>query len=135
MRQTNKQTKKNQPISATMAICGRKSRPKLLLFFICASLFGYFIFHRNSEVSRANRRGVLSDQIPEEDNELLRRPVYEKPALDPNALGELGKAVKLELSGEEKRKEEESLQKHQINTYISDKISLHRRLPERWNPL
>lgn len=86
-------------------------------------------------MSRANRRGVSSDQSPEQDTGFLRRPVYEKPALDPDALGELGKAVKLELTGEEKRKEEESLQKHQINIYVSDKISLHRRLPERWNPL
>lgn len=80
-----------------------------------------------------NQKGVSSN--PEEDQEFLHRPVYEKPALDPDALGELGKAVKLELTGEEKRKEEESLKKHQINIYVSDKISLHRRLPERWNPL
>lgn len=118
-----------------MAIYSRRNRPKLMLFFICASLFGYFIFHKSSGVNRANRRGVSSDQSPEEDDELLRRPVYEKPPLDPDALGELGKAVKLELAGEEKRKEEESLKKHQINVYVSDKISLHRRLPERWNPL
>ncbi|MCI4391996.1 hypothetical protein PGIGA_G00140870 [Pangasianodon gigas] len=118
-----------------MAIRGRKSRTKLLLFFICASLLGYFIFHKSSDGSHANRRGVSSNLSPEEEPELLRRPVYEKPALEPDALGELGKAVKLELTGEEKRKEEESLQKHQINIYVSDKISLHRRLPEKWNPL
>lgn len=86
-------------------------------------------------MSRANRRGVSLDLSPEQDTELLRRPVYEKPPLDPSALGELGVAVKLELTGEEKRKEEESVEKHQINTYLSDRISLHRRLPERWNPL
>lgn len=118
-----------------MARCARRSRPKLLLFLISASLLGYFLFHRGSDGTRANRREVSSEPSPEEDNELLRRPVYEKPALDADALGELGKAVKLELTGEEKRKEEESIQKHQINTYLSDKISLHRRLPERWNPL
>ncbi|XP_074543072.1 polypeptide N-acetylgalactosaminyltransferase 12 isoform X2 [Halichoeres trimaculatus] len=47
----------------------------------------------------------------------------------------MGKAVKLNLEGEEKRKEEESIKNHQINTYVSDMLSLHRRLPERWNPL
>lgn len=52
-----------------------------------------------------------------------------------SALGELGRAVKLDLSGDEQNKELESINKHQINTYVSDKISLHRRLPERWNPL
>lgn len=93
------------------------------------------MFHKSSHVSRANRRGVSSDLNPEDDHKLVRRPVYEKPALDVDALGEMGKAVRLELTGEEKRKEEESLQKHQINIYVSDKISLHRRLPERWNPL
>lgn len=69
------------------------------------------------------------------DNEHLKKPVYEKPPLDLNALGEMGRAVKLNLNLEEKRKEEESIKKHQINTYVSDKVSLHRRLPERWNPL
>ncbi|XP_032820332.1 polypeptide N-acetylgalactosaminyltransferase 15 [Petromyzon marinus] len=72
---------------------------------------------------------------PEADYELLKRPVYEKPPLDSNALGEMGKAVRLNLEGEEKRKEEESINKHQINIYVSDRISLHRQLPEKWNPL
>uniref|UniRef100_A0A8D0EUM7 Polypeptide N-acetylgalactosaminyltransferase 12 n=1 Tax=Strix occidentalis caurina TaxID=311401 RepID=A0A8D0EUM7_STROC len=66
---------------------------------------------------------------------LLRKPVYTKPALDPGALGELGRAVRLELSPAEKRLQEESVRQHQINTYLSDRISLHRRLPDRWHPL
>ncbi|TSK31452.1 Polypeptide N-acetylgalactosaminyltransferase 12 [Bagarius yarrelli] len=118
-----------------MTLGGRKSGRKLLLFLVCASLLGYVIFHKSSDVSSANRRGVSSDLIPESELEILRRPVYEKPALNPDALGELGKAVKLELSGEEKKKEVESIERHQINIYLSDRISLHRRLPERWNPL
>ncbi|KAJ8273315.1 hypothetical protein GJAV_G00100170 [Gymnothorax javanicus] len=52
-----------------------------------------------------------------------------------SAPGEMGKAVKLHLNEDEKRKEEESIEKHQINIFLSDKISLHRRLPESWNPL
>lgn len=71
----------------------------------------------------------------EVENEKLKKPVYEKPPLDLNALGEMGRAVKLNLNGEEKRKEQESLKKNQINIYVSDRVSLHRRLPERWNPL
>ncbi|XP_036422311.1 polypeptide N-acetylgalactosaminyltransferase 12 [Colossoma macropomum] len=122
-----------------MALRGRRSRSKLLLCILGASVFVYFVFHRNSpsgEVSRANRRGVSDDgSIDVEDPESLKRPVYEKPPLDLNALGEMGRAVKLDLTGEEKIKEEESIKKHQINTYVSDRISLHRRLPERWNPL
>lgn len=74
----------------------------------------------------------MEEEVEYED---LKKPVYEKPPLNLNSLGELGKAVKLNLNEEEKRKEEESINKNQINTYVSDKISLHRRLPERWNPL
>lgn len=106
-----------------------------------ASLLGYVVFHRNAssdDVSRTNRRGVSGhdhDDYDRDDQDFLKRPVYRKPPLDLNAPGEMGRAVKLDLEGEEKIKEEESIKKHQINTYVSDKISLHRRLPERWNPL
>ncbi|KAG7458200.1 hypothetical protein MATL_G00235660 [Megalops atlanticus] len=119
-----------------MALLGRRNRSKLILCVLAASLVGYFLFHKNNakEVGPANRRGISTDEDVDE-NERLKRPVYEKPPLDINALGEMGRAVKLNLHGEEKIKEEESIRKHQINTYVSEKISLHRRLPERWNPL
>lgn len=119
-----------------MAVCGRRSRPRLLLCLFGVTLVGYLIFlrHGNGDVSAANRLGD-----PEERdvvvNDHLKRPVYERPPLDLNAPGEMGRAVKLNLKGEEKTKEEESIKVHQINTYVSDKVSLHRRLPERWNPL
>lgn len=118
-----------------MALCGRRNRPKLLLFLFGASLVGYLIFLRqySGDISVTNRREAPRE--PEVDNEQLKKPVYEKPPLDLNTPGEMGKAVKLNLNGEEKRKEEESIKKNQINTYVSDKVSLHRRLPERWNPL
>lgn len=86
-----------------------------------------------SDMSATNRREAPEER--EVDDEELKRPVYEKPPLYLNALGEMGRAVKLSLSEEEKRKEEESVDKHQINIYVSDRVSLHRRLPERWNPL
>ncbi|XP_031585141.1 polypeptide N-acetylgalactosaminyltransferase 12 [Oreochromis aureus] len=116
-----------------MAAYGRRKRPKLLIL-ICGAIFlGYVMFfkRKSGEVSLTNRREVTG----EEEYELLKKPVYEKPPLDLEALGEMGRAVKLNLNEEEKRKEEESIKAHQINTYVSDKISLHRRLPERWNPL
>ncbi|XP_066530781.1 polypeptide N-acetylgalactosaminyltransferase 12 [Hoplias malabaricus] len=123
-----------------MAVRGRRSRSKLILCLLGASVLGYFVFHRKNASSpspgngnRANRRGV-SDGA-EEDLDFLKKPVYEKPPLDINALGELGTAVKLDLTEEERQKQAESINKHQINTYLSDRISLHRRLPERWNPL
>lgn len=65
----------------------------------------------------------------------LRRPVYDKPALGTETeLGELGRPARLELGEAEKRRQEESVQRHQINIYLSDRISLHRRLPERRHP-
>lgn len=92
-----------------------------------------FFRHGHSAVSAGNRREAPAER--DGDDEWLKKPVYEKPPLDLNALGELGRAVKLALNDEEKLQEEQSVKKHQINTYVSDKISLHRRLPERWNPL
>lgn len=120
-----------------MAICGRRSRSKLILYILGAFVLGYLVFHRNtqSDVGLASRREVPVEQDKNLEEDFLKKPVYEKPPLDVNALGEMGRAVKLDLTGEEKREEEESIKKHQINTYVSDKISLHRRLPERWNPL
>ncbi|XP_006635893.2 polypeptide N-acetylgalactosaminyltransferase 12 [Lepisosteus oculatus] len=119
-----------------MALFGRRSRPKLIIFILGACTAGYLIFHKNKdkEQGSASRRGVLTGGTAE-DTERLRKPVYEKPPLDINALGELGRPVKLELDGDEKKKEEESIKKHQINIYLSEKISLHRRLPVIWNPL
>lgn len=120
--------------SETMAACGRRSRTKFIFCLFAVTLLGYLIFFRHpypsGEVSPANQR-----EVSREENERLKRPVYEKPPLDLNALGEMGGAVKLNLNKEEEMKEEESVQKNQINIYVSDRISLHRRLPERWNPL
>uniref|UniRef100_A0A3B4BHY9 Polypeptide N-acetylgalactosaminyltransferase n=2 Tax=Periophthalmus magnuspinnatus TaxID=409849 RepID=A0A3B4BHY9_9GOBI len=119
----------------TMAACGRRNRPKIALFLFGASLLGYFIFSRHNSVDLSAREVPREERVKEVKNDDLKKPVYEKPPLDLNALGELGKPVKLKLTVEEKKKEEESINKHQINIYLSDKISLHRRLPERWNPL
>uniref|UniRef100_UPI00398F5708 polypeptide N-acetylgalactosaminyltransferase 12 isoform X2 n=1 Tax=Pristiophorus japonicus TaxID=55135 RepID=UPI00398F5708 len=122
----------------------RRSRPLLLLF--CAMVaVGFVILSRSGQSDdeqEAERRGLAgggyggkSESFGYSEYEQLQRPVYEKPPLDLNALGELGRAVHLNLEGDEKRKEEESVGKHQINIYVSDRISLRRRLPERWNPL
>lgn len=119
-----------------MATCGRRNRPKIVLGIFGATLVGYLIFSIHSSVDvgarESPRKEVRSGEVAEDE---LKKPVYEKPPLDLNALGELGRPVKLNLDEEERRKEEESINKHQINTYVSDKISLHRRLAEKWNPL
>ncbi|KAI4818408.1 hypothetical protein KUCAC02_011749 [Chaenocephalus aceratus] len=118
-----------------MALCGRRRRPTILFSLLSVTLVGYLVFfrHNSVDVSVTNRRESPGER--EVGNEELKKPVYERPPMDLLALGEMGRAVKLNLNGEEKRKEEESIKKHQINTYVSDKVSLHRSLPERWNPL
>ncbi|KAG8133163.1 putative Polypeptide N-acetylgalactosaminyltransferase protein [Naja naja] len=47
----------------------------------------------------------------------------------------MGRPARLELSKAEQDLQEASIQLHQINIFLSDRISLHRRLPERRNPL
>ncbi|XP_064409266.1 polypeptide N-acetylgalactosaminyltransferase 12 isoform X2 [Latimeria chalumnae] len=123
----------------TVTLLGRRRRPKNLVVAVAGVLaLGYLIFSRGSSVhEKPVEREEAAGAVVEEGDELerLKKPVYEKPPLDPSGLGELGRAVRLNLQGEEKQKEEDGIQKHQINTYLSDQISLHRRLPERWNPL
>lgn len=119
-----------------MAACGRRNRPKLLLCLLGVTFVGYLMFSGSSDVGASDRRGRETPGGRETSGGGdPRRPVYEKPPLDWNGPGEMGRAVRLSLTEEEKKEEEESLQKHQINIFISDKVSLHRRLPERWNPL
>ncbi|XP_067866125.1 polypeptide N-acetylgalactosaminyltransferase 12 [Heterodontus francisci] len=130
---------------------GRRRRFKPLLILCCGMIaVGFVILTRSgqNEIEQQTERRARgpgaalggvgvggSDSLRDTEYEKLQRPVYEKPPLDMNALGELGRAIHLNLEGEEKRREEESVGKHQINIYVSDKISLRRRLPERWNPL
>lgn len=127
---------KPQPNSApTMAVYRRWTRPKLLFLIFGATLVGYMIFFRRNfgDVSSTNRREAPWGR--DVDNEQLKKPVYEKPPLDLNAPGEMGRAVTLNLNEEEKRKEEKSINEHYINIYVSNKVPLHRRLPVIWNPL
>uniref|UniRef100_A0A4W3JHC8 Polypeptide N-acetylgalactosaminyltransferase n=1 Tax=Callorhinchus milii TaxID=7868 RepID=A0A4W3JHC8_CALMI len=66
----------------------------------------------------------------DEHNEDLSQAVYEKPRPDTNAPGELGKAVHLQLNVDEKKQEEEIIERYAINIYLSDKISLHRHIQD-----
>lgn len=123
-----------------MVPCGRSRNRRNLLLCVAGVTFAtYLLFFRHEPAppSENGRRLVHREQgqLLPAASEQLRKPVYEKPPLDPNALGELGRAVHLNLQGDEKLQEEESINKHQINIYVSDKLSLHRRLPEKWNPL
>ncbi|XP_073534605.1 polypeptide N-acetylgalactosaminyltransferase 12-like [Phyllobates terribilis] len=128
-----------QPLRRRKGLC-------LVASVACILFFGFLLLSKDAEDSDSkNSEGGKAEEqprvreVPAEHNELdyeqLKRPVYERPPLDPNALGEFGRPVRLNLKGEEKKLEEESINKHQINIYLSDKISLHRRLEERWNPM
>ena len=60
----------------------------------------------------------------------LARPLYVKPPPDGGAPGEWGQAARLNLSPDEKKQEEDSIERYAINIFVSDKISLHRHIQD-----
>ncbi|XP_049752095.1 polypeptide N-acetylgalactosaminyltransferase 12 [Elephas maximus indicus] len=105
----------------------RRGRATLLALLALLALAGL------GSVLRARRGAGAAEPRPPRLGR--REPVLLRPPLPADALGAQGEAVRLQLQGEELRLQEESVQLHQINVYLSDRISLHRRLPERRNPL
>lgn len=71
----------------------------------------------------------LSLEETESDGRLAR-PLYVKPPPDTNAPGEWGRAARLNLSPDEKKQEEESIERYAINIFVSDKISVHRHIQD-----
>ncbi|MEJ1276964.1 polypeptide N-acetylgalactosaminyltransferase 12 [Cricetulus griseus] len=111
----------------------RRSREALLALLALAGL-GAVLRARSGSGTVETRATV--PPVPPRTPRLGRlEPVLPRPPLSADALGAQGEAVRLQLQGEELRLQEESVKLHQINIYLSDRISLHRRLPERWNPL
>ncbi|KAK2502887.1 hypothetical protein MC885_021295 [Smutsia gigantea] len=108
----------------------RRGREALLVLLALLALAGL------GSVLRARRGARESEPGPPRSPRSGRRdPVLPRPPVPQDALGARGEAVQLQLQGEELRLQDESVKLHQINIYLSDRISLHRRLPERWNPL
>ncbi|KAM9675474.1 polypeptide N-acetylgalactosaminyltransferase 12 isoform 2-T2 [Dama dama] len=105
----------------------RRGREVLLALLALLALAGL------GSVLRA-RRGAGAAE-PRLQRSGRRDPVLPRPPAPEDALGAHGEAVRLQLQGEDLRLQEESVRLHQINIYLSDRISLHRRLPERWNPM
>ncbi|XP_004677540.1 PREDICTED: polypeptide N-acetylgalactosaminyltransferase 12 [Condylura cristata] len=114
----------------------RRGRGALLTLLTLLALAGLGSVLRERRGFRGAEPGAQSTPRPWSAQRSGRRdPVLARPPLENNALGAQGEAVRLQLEGEELRLQEESVRLHQINIYLSDRISLHRRLPERWNPL
>lgn len=74
----------------------------------------------------------LSDLETREED--LSQPLYLKPPADSHALGEWGRASKLQLSQGELKQQEELIERYAINIYVSDKISLHRHIEDKRMP-
>ncbi|XP_069330575.1 polypeptide N-acetylgalactosaminyltransferase 12 [Eulemur rufifrons] len=108
----------------------RRGREALLVLLALLALAGLGSVLRARRGARAAEPGPL--RTPRSGR---REPVLQRPPVPADALGARGEAVRLQLQDEELRLQEESVRLHQINIYLSDRISLHRRLPERWNPL
>lgn len=77
-------------------------------------------------------RGLKARHQGQEDHpdRDLARPVYLKPEADSSAPGEWGRAAHLALSPDEKKLEQESVERYAINIFVSDKISLHRHIQD-----
>ncbi|MEJ1277069.1 polypeptide N-acetylgalactosaminyltransferase 4 [Cricetulus griseus] len=64
----------------------------------------------------------------------LSQPLYIKPPADSQALGEWGKASRLQLNEGELKQQEELIERYAINIYVSDRISLHRHIEDKRMP-
>lgn len=112
----------------------RRGREVLLVLLVLAGL-GAVLRARSGSGMVETRVGPVDPGLPRTPRPGRREPVLQRPSLAADALGAQGEAVRLQLQGKELQLQEESVRLHQINIYLSDRISLHRRLPERWNPL
>lgn len=102
---------------------------------------GYLLLARSSFPSSSSsleeedeeHHNVMARQLSLEESGIdgqLARPLYVKSAPDSNAPGEWGRASHLNLSPEEKKQEQDSIERYAINIFVSDKISLHRHIQD-----
>jgi polypeptide N-acetylgalactosaminyltransferase len=72
----------------------------------------------------------VKESETKEERRDVNKPVLDMP-YDPDAPGEMGKPVKIEKPDKEtKKKIDEGWQDNAFNQYVSDMISLHRKLPD-----
>ena len=122
--------------------CSRKLGLLAKSFFLLWVLWlGYLLLVRSASFSSTGNDGGEDGggrsllvrhlaPVEEQGSEQLARPVYVKAPADANAPGEWGKATRLNLSPEEKKQEEDSVERYAINIFVSDKISLHRHIQD-----
>lgn len=109
-------------------------------FLLWVLWLGYILLARSTASStgadggedRGDRNLLVRHFSPveEQGGEQLARPVYVKAPADANAHGEWGMATTLNLSPEERKQEEDSVERYAINIFVSDKISLHRHIQD-----
>lgn len=106
-------------------------------FLLWVLWLGYLLLARSSSPSSVDEEdedhNLLGRQISLEESGAdgqLARPLYVKSPPDNNAHGEWGRATHLNLSPEEKKQEQDSVERYAINIYVSDKISLHRHIQD-----
>ncbi|KAL0961905.1 hypothetical protein UPYG_G00333190 [Umbra pygmaea] len=111
------------------------------LFLLWVLWLGYLVLTRSSRLSypgadlgedggSRSLKVRLVNPAEGQDEEDLAKPVYVKAPADTNMPGEWGKATRLNLSPEEKKLEEQSVERYAINIFVSDKISLHRHIED-----
>lgn len=108
-------------------------------FLLWLLWLGYLLLERSSFPSSSSgqeedeEHSILARQLSVEESGMdgqLARPLYAKPAPDTNAPGEWGRATHLNLSPDEKKQEQETVERYAINIFVSDKISLHRHIQD-----
>ncbi|CAG10036.1 unnamed protein product [Tetraodon nigroviridis] len=100
---------------------------------------GYLLLERSSfppdssaeDEEEARRLAARRQSLEETGSDgQLARPLYVKPPADGDAPGEWGRPARLHLSPDEKKQEEDSVERYAINIFVSDKISLHRHIQD-----
>lgn len=93
--------------------------------------FSVSTLYASSGAGRARELGPRRLPDLETRDEDLSLPLYKKPPADSHALGEWGRASKLQLNEGELKQQEELIERYAINIYLSDRISLHRHIEDK----
>ncbi|XP_057684567.1 polypeptide N-acetylgalactosaminyltransferase 4 isoform X2 [Corythoichthys intestinalis] len=119
-----------------MGRCSRKLGVLAKAFFLLWLLWlGYLLLALSPLPSSTSSSADTLELKPRKsDAENLAAPLYAKPPADGNAPGEWGRATKPDLSPEEKKQAQESVELYAINIFVSDKISLHRHIKDNRMP-